>query len=140
MWVKQAPRALISRMRAISTQFAPAVAAQSEMDEAHDHEDQPIWGMSNPYDKERRECLLCAHKIVIDYKNVQLISQFVSPHTGKLYDRHITGLCLQQQKRLQKAYIMAKSLLLMPDYFKDLRFVKDPKLFDPMRPQRMNPY
>ena len=47
--------------------------------------------MRNPYEKEQRQCILCKYKIEVNYKNPRLLSQFVSPFTGKLYDRNITG-------------------------------------------------
>ena len=31
-------------------------------------------------------------------QNVRLLSQFVSPHTGQIYGRHITGLCVFMQR------------------------------------------
>ena len=47
--------------------------------------------MRNPYEKEQRQCILCKYEIEVNYKNPRLLSQFVSPFTGKLYDRNITG-------------------------------------------------
>ncbi|OQR76354.1 28S ribosomal protein S18c [Tropilaelaps mercedesae] len=133
-------RTAASRIRPMSTRTAPAAEHEEKTATSNNDDDQPIWNMSNPYSKERRKCIICANGIVFDYKNVQLISQFVSPHTGKLYDRHITGLCLPQQIRLKKAYGTAQLSLRLPAYFKDLKFVKDPKLFDPFNPQRPHPH
>ncbi|XP_010581576.1 PREDICTED: 28S ribosomal protein S18c, mitochondrial isoform X2 [Haliaeetus leucocephalus] len=62
--------------------------------------DQPIQ-MENPYKEPPKKCVLCG--ISVDYKNVQLLSQFVSPHTGCIYGRHITGLCNKKQKEITKA-------------------------------------
>ena len=46
-------------------------------------------------------CVLCPRQyqesIVPDYKNPKLLSQFVSPHTGNVYQSHITGLCKYMQ-------------------------------------------
>lgn len=36
----------------------------------------------DPYKKDSFQCIFCKHNIPIDYKNVQLLSQFVSPYTG----------------------------------------------------------
>ena len=47
--------------------------------------------MSNPYEADCRQCILCKNKIVVDYKNPRLLSQFVSPFTGKIYESNITG-------------------------------------------------
>ncbi|XP_035751438.1 28S ribosomal protein S18c, mitochondrial isoform X1 [Egretta garzetta] len=57
--------------------------------------------MENPYKDPPKRCILCG--INVDYKNVQLLSQFVSPHTGCIYGRHITGLCDKKQKEITKA-------------------------------------
>lgn len=66
--------------------------------------------MPNPYKPRPRQCFICRHNIELDYKvhnftlcifkNVQLLSQFVSPYTGRVYGRHITGLCIPMQKRV----------------------------------------
>jgi hypothetical protein len=44
---------------------------------------------------------------------VRLLSQFVSPYTGRIYGRHITGLCKQKQKlveeEIEKAQVCGKS-------------------------------
>lgn len=37
---------------------------------------------SDPFKKESHQCVFCKHNIPLDYKNVQLLSQFVSPYTG----------------------------------------------------------
>ena len=58
--------------------------------------------LANPYEKPRRKCVLCEHGINPDYKNVKLLSQFVSPYTGMLYGRHITGLCKEMHDRVEK--------------------------------------
>uniref|UniRef100_A0A023G4K7 Putative ribosomal protein n=1 Tax=Amblyomma triste TaxID=251400 RepID=A0A023G4K7_AMBTT len=96
--------------------------------------------MENPFKKERRECILCKHKVDVDYKNVKLLSQFVSPYTGKLYEKHITGLCESQQKKVLREIMKAKKCGMMPHYLKMPRFLKDPKLFNPFKPTRPNPH
>ncbi|XP_021252925.1 28S ribosomal protein S18c, mitochondrial isoform X2 [Numida meleagris] len=62
--------------------------------------------MENPYKEPPKKCILCG--INVDYKNVQLLSQFVSPYTGRIYGRHITGF--------------------MPVMFKNPSFLTDPKI------------
>ena len=46
-------------------------------------------------------CILCPRryeeKLVPNYKNPKLLSQFISPHTGRVYQSHITGLCAYMQ-------------------------------------------
>ena len=56
---------------------------------------------------------ICAHDVdglsswnyitvYFSFQNVRLLSQFVSPYTGQIYGRHITGLCIYMQKRVAK--------------------------------------
>ncbi|KRZ62145.1 28S ribosomal protein S18c, mitochondrial [Trichinella nativa] len=104
-------------------------------------DDKPLENVQeNPYQKEKKKCLLCRLGVELDYKNVRLLSQFLSSFTGRLYDKHITGLCEYQQRRLHEAIATARKAGLMPVFVKDARFLKDPRLFDPMKPTRPNPY
>ncbi|KAI4462066.1 30s ribosomal protein s18 [Holotrichia oblita] len=96
----------------------------------------PIVDIENPFEKEKPQCILCKTKIVPNYKNVQLLSQFQSPYTGRIYGRHITGLCKYQQEKVEKEIVKAQSAGLMATYLKDPQFFKDPKLFDPEKPLR----
>ncbi|XP_062414972.1 28S ribosomal protein S18c, mitochondrial isoform X2 [Pungitius pungitius] len=52
-------------------------------------DDTKLLEMENPYKEPQTGCLLC--NVTVDFKNTQLLSQFVSPHTGRTYGRHITG-------------------------------------------------
>lgn len=95
--------------------------------------------MENPFKKEKQQCILCKHSITPDYKNVKLLSQFQSPYTGRIYGRHITGLCENQQKKVEMEIVKAQSAGLMATYFKEPCYLDDPKLFDsenPIRPHR----
>ena len=49
--------------------------------------DMPVRLGFNPYKKERRVCVLCKHKVRLDYKNPRLLQQFVSSFSGRVYDR-----------------------------------------------------
>ncbi|XP_020014676.1 small ribosomal subunit protein bS18m [Castor canadensis] len=89
------------------------------------NEDLPI-PMENPYKEPRKKCILCGKRV--DYKNVQLLSQFISPFTGCIYGRHITGLCGKKQKEITKAIKRAQILGFMPVTYKDPAFLKDPKV------------
>uniref|UniRef100_A0A8C5JHN9 Small ribosomal subunit protein bS18m n=1 Tax=Junco hyemalis TaxID=40217 RepID=A0A8C5JHN9_JUNHY len=82
--------------------------------------------MENPYKDPPKRCVLCG--INVDYKNVQLLSQFVSPYTGSIYGRHITGLCNKKQKEITKAIKRAHVFGFMPVMFKNPQFLTDPKL------------
>uniref|UniRef100_A0A8R1HJ67 28S ribosomal protein S18c, mitochondrial n=1 Tax=Caenorhabditis japonica TaxID=281687 RepID=A0A8R1HJ67_CAEJA len=66
-------------------------------------EDEPVILEKNPYTKEPRKCLLCTTGVELDYKNARLLQKFVSTFSGRVYDRHITGLCDDQQKKLVEA-------------------------------------
>ncbi|XP_038615326.1 28S ribosomal protein S18c, mitochondrial [Tachyglossus aculeatus] len=82
--------------------------------------------MENPYKEPLKKCTLCG--IHVDYKNVQLLSQFISPFTGCVYGRHITGLCGRKQKELSKAIKRAQIMGFMSVTYKDPTFLKDPKI------------
>ncbi|KAF3701622.1 28S ribosomal protein S18c, mitochondrial [Channa argus] len=82
--------------------------------------------MENPYKEPQKRCVLC--NVRVDYKNIQLLSQFISPHTGRIYGRHITGLCGSKQKEVSKAIKKAHSLGFMPVTHKHPQFMKDPNI------------
>ncbi|XP_059130795.1 small ribosomal subunit protein bS18m [Peromyscus eremicus] len=88
-------------------------------------EDLPI-PMENPYKEPLKKCILCEKRV--DYKNVQLLSQFISPFTGCIYGRHITGLCGKKQKEITKAIKRAQKMGFMPVTYKDPAYLKDPKV------------
>lgn len=46
--------------------------------------------------------------IVPDYKNTRMLSQFISRFTGRVYGRHITGLCRHKQEQVEKEIIKSK--------------------------------
>ncbi|XP_029212842.1 uncharacterized protein [Acropora muricata] len=76
-------------------------------------------------------CLLCPMRndIEINYKNVRLLSQFISPHTGRIYGRTLTGLCNKKQTEISGAIRRARAMGFMPVTMKYLAFHDDPKLF-----------
>ncbi|XP_074849787.1 small ribosomal subunit protein bS18m isoform X2 [Carettochelys insculpta] len=88
--------------------------------------------MENPYKEPPKRCVLCG--INVDYKNVQLLSQFISPYTGRIYGRHITGLCAKKQKEISKAIKRAHVIGFMPVAYKDPIFLNDPKICDIRHP------
>ncbi|KAF5291178.1 hypothetical protein FQA39_LY14420 [Lamprigera yunnana] len=101
--------------------------------------DIPNFDMENPFEKEKLKCVLCKYNITPDYKNIKLLSQFQSPYTGRIYGRHITGLCENKQKQVEMEIVKAQSAGLMATYLKEAVFIKSPKLFDiekPIRPHR----
>ncbi|XP_055123405.1 small ribosomal subunit protein bS18m-like [Symphalangus syndactylus] len=82
--------------------------------------------MENPYKESLKKCILCGKHV--NYKNAQLLSQFVSPFTGCIYGRHITGLCGKKQKEITKAIKRAQIMGFMPVTYKDPAYLKDPKV------------
>ncbi|XP_044536812.1 28S ribosomal protein S18c, mitochondrial [Gracilinanus agilis] len=97
----------------------------SQFKQVASNEDLPV-PMENPYKEPLKKCILCGKRV--DYKNVQLLSQFVSPFTGCIYGRHITGLCGKKQKEITKAIKRAQIMGFMPVTFKDPAYLKDPKI------------
>ncbi|XP_058879661.1 small ribosomal subunit protein bS18m-like isoform X4 [Acipenser ruthenus] len=67
--------------------------------------------------------------------NDMLLSQFVSPHTGRIYGRHITGLCGKKQKEVSKAIKRAHHMGFMPVTLKEPAFLKDPNVCDIKYPE-----
>ncbi|KAJ8367669.1 hypothetical protein AAFF_G00313690 [Aldrovandia affinis] len=60
-------------------------------------------------------CPICRDpKLVIHHQNVKLLEQFISPHTGIVYDPTRTGVCMKQQKQLHKAIEAARDHGLLP--------------------------
>ncbi|XP_062964487.1 small ribosomal subunit protein bS18m [Cynocephalus volans] len=89
------------------------------------NEDLPV-PMENPYKEPLKKCVLCGKRV--DYKNVQLLSQFISPFTGCIYGRHLTGLCGKKQKEITKAIKRAQKLGFMAVTYKDPAYLNDPKI------------
>nr|CAG4649045.1 EOG090X0N7H [Polyphemus pediculus] len=96
----------------------------------------PVQDLPNPYEKEKRSCILCKCKIQVDYKNTRLLSQFLSPFTGKIYERNITGLCKKQQEIVETEIRKSRSAGLLAFMLKKTEYMKDPKISDPNRPVR----
>ncbi|KAG8196697.1 hypothetical protein JTE90_023206 [Oedothorax gibbosus] len=103
-------------------------------------EDMFISDIPNPFEAKPRVCIACKYKIPLDYKNPRLLSQFISSYTGFVYDKHITGLCDAQQKRLITAVKTARMFGYLSWYLKPKKYLRDPKLFDPFAPSRPNPH
>ncbi|XP_012875687.1 PREDICTED: 28S ribosomal protein S18c, mitochondrial isoform X2 [Dipodomys ordii] len=63
-----------------------------------------------------------------DSRKDLLLSQFISPFTGCIYGRNITGLCGKKQKEITKAIKRAQIMGFMPVTYKDPAYLKDPKI------------
>ena len=96
-------------------------------------ENMPKLGMKNPFIKEPEPCILCKNDITVDYKNVRLLSQFVSPFTGNVLNNRATGLCFERQLEVQRAIAFARRAGLMPKKSKDSRFHGDYSIIDERR-------
>lgn len=54
-------------------------------------------------------CPICRDEyLVVDYRNVDLLKQFISPHTGEIITYKKTGVCQKQHELLLVAYLQAK--------------------------------
>lgn len=59
-------------------------------------------------------CPICRDEfLVVSYKNVELLKQFISPITGELLSYKTTGVCQQQHQNLLVAYLQARDLGLI---------------------------
>ncbi|XP_020657458.3 small ribosomal subunit protein bS18m isoform X2 [Pogona vitticeps] len=94
--------------------------------------DMPV-EMEDPYKEPLKKCILCG--VTVDYKNIQLLSQFISPYTGRLLGRHITGLCGKKQLAISKAIKRSRCMGLMPVTYKHPTFRSDPKICNIKYPQ-----
>lgn len=62
----------------------------------------------------RKVCRFCADTtLVIDYKNVTLLEEFVSER-GKIRPWRITGTCSKHQRKLSLAIKRARHIALLP--------------------------
>ena len=68
----------------------------------------------DPYAEEPVRCILCPQKYSINvrpsWKNPKLLAQFVSPHTGLVYKKHITGLCEFMQREVEREVNLAQRM------------------------------
>lgn len=59
-------------------------------------------------------CQFCSDtKLVIDYKNVELLCRFIN-ETGKIRPRRQTGTCAKHQREVAKAIKNARHIALLP--------------------------
>ncbi|MGH0177146.1 UNVERIFIED_CONTAM: hypothetical protein FKN15_074566 [Acipenser sinensis] len=60
-------------------------------------------------------CPVCRDpKIQVDYRNVKLLEQFISTHSGVIHDPTRTGVCMKQHKNLTRAIDAARDHGLLP--------------------------
>ncbi|XP_059166830.1 uncharacterized protein LOC131949084 [Physella acuta] len=93
-------------------------------------DDMPLGEIQDPFSKDYKRCNLCTFGIKIDHKNVRLLSQFVSPFTGRIYGRAITGLCIPMQKHVARSIKRSRLSGYMPIILKDPKYLRDPQPYD----------
>lgn len=128
----------VSQFSKLEEDIQVSVAAQSALDLPLD--------MSDPYAAPAQMCVLCprryapGHSPQPSYLNPKLLSQFTSPHTGKLYDRHITGLCAKMQAQVEKEILRSQQAGLMSTKVKALDYLQDHQIVNASKPHMPNPY
>lgn len=122
--------------RQIIGNYSRTVLSRSASTTGSTEKDMPEVNTQNPYEVEKTKCVLCKYNITPNYKNVRLLSQFQSQHTGMVFGRHITGLCKHKQAQVEEEIKKAQQCGFMGIWTKDLNYVEDPKLFDPFKPIR----
>jgi small subunit ribosomal protein S18 len=66
------------------------------------------------YFRRKKVCRFCVEKIDdIDYKDVKLLSSFISER-GKITPRRISGVCAPHQRKLSEAIKQARNIALLP--------------------------
>jgi len=62
----------------------------------------------------QKSCAFCAEKVKeIDYKDVETLKNYVSPH-GRILPKKRTRTCAKHQRQLARAIKQARHLALLP--------------------------
>ena len=61
----------------------------------------------------KKVCRFCTQKVVIDYKDGELLRRYVTER-GKILPRRITGTCAKHQRDLSIAIKRARIIALLP--------------------------
>ena len=69
--------------------------------------------MAEFYRKKKKVCPMCAGKEV-DYKNVEVISRFVSKEKGKILPKRVTGCCALHQRHIAGEVKKDRFMALLP--------------------------
>ena len=108
------PNAPLAKTEHPEDRFKQEDIALTEMVNEASAKDRPIYDMPDPYTKEEAMCILCPRRYSVeirpDFRNPKLLSQFISPHTGLVYKKHITGLCSFMQDEVEQEVNRAKAL------------------------------
>lgn len=65
------------------------------------------------FNKRKRACRFSSDETSIDYKDVQLLKNYIT-ETGKIVPSRITGTRIRYQRQLAKAIKLARYLALLP--------------------------
>lgn len=60
----------------------------------------------------QRECKLCADRIMVDYKQPDLLKKFMTER-GKILSRRLSGNCAKHQRQIATAIKRARGMLLV---------------------------
>jgi small subunit ribosomal protein S18 len=63
--------------------------------------------------KFKKKCVFCKKDLDIDYKNIELLSRYIS-FKGKILSRRISGNCAKHQRKLTREIKRARFLSLVP--------------------------
>lgn len=67
-----------------------------------------------PIQQVKKPCLFCSEKIsYVDYKDVQFLRRFMSPH-AKILGGDRTGTCAKHQRMVAQALKRARHMALLP--------------------------
>lgn len=65
------------------------------------------------FQKRKKFCKFCAEKVEPDYKNVEVLREFISER-GKIIPRRISGTCARHHRKLAVEIKRARQLALIP--------------------------
>jgi small subunit ribosomal protein S18 len=61
----------------------------------------------------KKDCVFCKNDLEIDYKNLELLTRYVSSR-GKILSRRISGNCAKHQRKVAREIKRARFLNLIP--------------------------
>ena len=109
----------------VATAKYASTSATCHNSNSNDDDDQPV-EMEDPYLVAPKRCILCGVKV--DYKNVQLLSQFVSSFTGLIHPHDTVNLCDKKYDQVKTAIKLSRRSGFMPHILKEPLFHDDPVL------------
>ena len=69
--------------------------------------------MAEFFRKKKKVCPMCSGKEV-DYKNIDVVSKFVSKDKGKILPKRVTGCCAEHQRHVAREVKRARFMALLP--------------------------